>query len=110
LAFGGVGYSGMGSYHGQRTFEMFTHQKSVLKKHFIGDLPARYPPYTRGSLWLLKLLQYPYTKLHIYFIKAVLLAMALIVAKQAGVLEGIVRPLLNNFFSWGASLTSGNWK
>lgn len=110
LPFGGVGYSGMGNYHGKHTFEMFTHQKSVLKKHFIGDLPARYPPYTRGSQWLLNLLQYPYTRLHVYFIKAALFAMAIIVAKQAGVLEGIIRPLLNNFFSWGASVTSGNWR
>ena len=45
LPFGGVGYSGMGSYHGVKGFETFSHQKSVLKKACWMDLPLRYPPY-----------------------------------------------------------------
>lgn len=32
LPFGGVGESGMGSYHGQQSFEAFSHHKSVLKR------------------------------------------------------------------------------
>lgn len=45
LPFGGVGNSGMGSYHGIKSFETFSHQKSVLKKACWLDLPLRYPPY-----------------------------------------------------------------
>ncbi|MBB6021465.1 aldehyde dehydrogenase (NAD+) [Paenibacillus sp. JGP012] len=33
LPFGGVGESGMGSYHGQQSFEVFSHHKSVLKRN-----------------------------------------------------------------------------
>ncbi len=43
LPFGGVGPSGMGSYHGKRTFETFVHQKSVLKKPFWMDAKFFYP-------------------------------------------------------------------
>merc|ERR1712000_156505 len=45
LPFGGVGKSGMGSYHGKRTFESFSHIKSVLVKTNYLDAPQRYPPY-----------------------------------------------------------------
>lgn len=59
LPFGGVGASGMGRYHGKFSFDTFSHQKSVMKRFFILDLPVRYPPY-KGKLkivkWLLKLL------------------------------------------------------
>ena len=53
LPFGGVGQSGMGSYHGKAGFDTFTHYKSILKKHAHIDVPLRYPPYKRG-LGLLK--------------------------------------------------------
>lgn len=53
LPFGGVGQSGQGNYHGKASFEAFSHQKSVLKKPFIPDLPVRYPPY-KGKLALMK--------------------------------------------------------
>lgn len=43
LPFGGVGTSGMGSYHGKATFDTFTHYKSVLKQTTKFDLPLRYP-------------------------------------------------------------------
>lgn len=33
LPFGGVGDSGMGSYHGQQSFELFSHHKSILKRN-----------------------------------------------------------------------------
>ncbi len=44
--FGGVGQSGMGSYHGQAGFDTFTHYKSILAKGRL-DLPMRYQPYTK---------------------------------------------------------------
>jgi len=46
LPFGGVGNSGMGSYHGKASFDVFTHRKSVLKNSFRFGLNWRYPPYT----------------------------------------------------------------
>ena len=46
MGFGGVGESGMGSYHGRRSFETFSHVKSIVKKSTWLDLPMRYPPYT----------------------------------------------------------------
>lgn len=45
LPFGGVGYSGMGSYHGKKSFETFSHAKAVVKKCNWLDLPLRYQPY-----------------------------------------------------------------
>lgn len=49
LPFGGVGLSGMGSYHGKKSFETFSHYKSVLKKSNLIDLNIRYMPYTKGK-------------------------------------------------------------
>jgi aldehyde dehydrogenase (NAD+) len=46
LPFGGVGDSGMGSYHGKRSFDTFTHFKGVLKNGTLFDVPLRYAPYT----------------------------------------------------------------
>lgn len=45
LPFGGVGASGMGAYHGKRSFDLFSHQKSIIKKANWFDAPLRYPPY-----------------------------------------------------------------
>ncbi|GFY91327.1 aldehyde dehydrogenase 3I1 [Actinidia rufa] len=56
LPFGGVGESGMGSYHGKFSFDAFSHKKAVLYRSFEGDTPTRYPPYTPGKLKLLKTL------------------------------------------------------
>lgn len=44
LPFGGVGASGLGSYHGKHSFDCFSHHKAVLKKGSLGDVPFRYPP------------------------------------------------------------------
>lgn len=46
LPFGGVGYSGIGSYHGKWGFDAFSHYKSVQKKATWMDVPLKYPPYT----------------------------------------------------------------
>ena len=48
MGFGGVGESGMGSYHGKVGFEAFSHTKSILDKKTWLDLPMRYQPYRRG--------------------------------------------------------------
>lgn len=47
LPFGGVGESGMGSYHGKMSFDTFTHYKSILKRSNAIDLDFRYHPYTQ---------------------------------------------------------------
>lgn len=46
LPFGGVGESGMGSYHGRHTFNAFSHRKSILDKSTLIDPSLMYPPYT----------------------------------------------------------------
>jgi len=43
LPFGGVGTSGIGSYHGKGSFDTFSHEKSILKQTTRFDLPFRYP-------------------------------------------------------------------
>ena len=45
MGFGGVGESGMGSYHGREGFEAFSHFKSIVDKKTWLDLPMRYQPY-----------------------------------------------------------------
>lgn len=45
LPFGGVGNSGMGSYHGKTGFDTFSHAKGILKKSNRVDVTLRYPPY-----------------------------------------------------------------
>ncbi|BAY12672.1 aldehyde dehydrogenase [Calothrix sp. NIES-2098] len=53
LPFGGVGDSGIGSYHGKASFDTFSHSKSVLQNSFLLDLKWRYAPY-EGKLAFLK--------------------------------------------------------
>ena len=57
LPFGGVGNSGMGSYHGKWGFDTFSHLKPIMHRSFIADAPIRYAPYSGWKLRLLKLLQ-----------------------------------------------------
>ena len=45
MGFGGVGESGMGSYHGKDGFDAFSHYKSIVDKKIWIDLPMRYQPY-----------------------------------------------------------------
>ena len=45
MGFGGVGKSGMGSYHGKDGFDAFSHTKSIVDKKIWLDLPMRYQPY-----------------------------------------------------------------
>ncbi|PLX14443.1 MAG: aldehyde dehydrogenase [Marinilabiliales bacterium] len=58
LPFGGVGYSGMGNYHGKFGFDTFSHNKSLLYKTNLFEPFIKYPPYTKSKLrivrWLLE--------------------------------------------------------
>lgn len=56
LPFGGVGESGMGSYHGKTGFDAFTHYKSVMSRSMFIDNPLRYPPQKSILKRVLKLL------------------------------------------------------
>lgn len=53
LPFGGVGESGIGSYHGNYSFDTFSHLKGVLKKSTMSDFKQRFPPYTNGGTKLI---------------------------------------------------------
>jgi len=53
LPFGGVGFSGMGNYHGRYGFETFSHKKSITRTGFFPDLPIRYAPF-KGKIKLAK--------------------------------------------------------
>ena len=55
MGFGGVGESGMGSYHGKVGFEAFSHNKSIVDKKTWMDLPMRYQPYRRIHEKLLRM-------------------------------------------------------
>lgn len=57
LPFGGVGHSGIGSYHGKYGFDTFSHKKAIVKKAIWLDLPLRYAPY-KNKLKLIKKVLY----------------------------------------------------
>jgi aldehyde dehydrogenase (NAD+) len=56
MPFGGIGPSGMGRYHGKKSFETFSNMRSVMEKSNLVDIPVRYPPYTKFKENALKLL------------------------------------------------------
>jgi aldehyde dehydrogenase (NAD+) len=47
LPYGGVGSSGIGRYHGKKSFDTFSNLRSVLVKSNLLDIPIRYPPYSK---------------------------------------------------------------
>ena len=55
MAFGGVGNSGMGSYHGRKSFDTFTHYRSVLKQGKL-DVKLRYFPYKSGKEKIIRMI------------------------------------------------------
>ena len=55
MGFGGVGNSGMGSYHGYASFQTFSHTKNIVKKATWIDLPFRYPPYTTWKDYFIRM-------------------------------------------------------
>lgn len=58
LPFGGVGNSGIGSYHGKKSYETFSHPKSILKKATWFDNPIRYAPYKNKLKFIRKILNW----------------------------------------------------
>lgn len=58
LPFGGVGNSGMGAYHGKKSYDTFSHQKSIVKKATWLDIPLRYAPYGNKLKIIRKLLKW----------------------------------------------------
>lgn len=54
LPIGGVGESGMGSYHGLFSFETFSRKQGILKKGTWPDPDFRYPPYDSKLIKMLK--------------------------------------------------------
>lgn len=57
LPFGGVGFSGFGSYHGKAGFDTFSHHKSILHKPFWFELNLKYAPYSATKLkWIKRLM------------------------------------------------------
>jgi len=52
LPFGGIGFSGVGAYHGKKSFYTFTHAKSVLKSATWIDPSIKYPPFKEKLKWL----------------------------------------------------------
>jgi aldehyde dehydrogenase (NAD+) len=54
LPFGGVGTAGLGSYHGQKSFETFSHMKSILKKSTRININFIFPPYSKEKVKLLR--------------------------------------------------------
>ena len=56
MGFGGVGESGMGTYHGKEGFFAFSHTKSIVNKKNWIDLPMRYQPYAKKRGFFSRLL------------------------------------------------------
>lgn len=58
LPYGGVGSSGLGRYHGEKSFDTFSNLRSVLVKSNLLDIVLRYPPYSKQKTkivsWLMK--------------------------------------------------------
>ena len=58
LPFGGVGNSGMGSYHGKSSFELFSHKKPIVKRSTWFDNNLRYAPYKNKLNLVRRLMKY----------------------------------------------------
>jgi len=56
LPYGGIGPSGIGRYHGKKSFETFSNMRSVLVKSNLFDIRLRYPPYSNLKTRIISLL------------------------------------------------------
>lgn len=56
LPYGGVGCSGIGKYHGKKSFETFSNMRALVYKSNLIDFPIRYPPYTKLKTKILSFL------------------------------------------------------
>jgi len=58
LPFGGIGNSGIGSYHGKFGFDTFSHPKAIMHSATWLDLKQKYPPFGpaiyRAIRWIMK--------------------------------------------------------
>lgn len=54
LPFGGIGNSGMGSYHGKYSFDTFSHERSIIKKSTKINITLAYPPFNKNKLKYVK--------------------------------------------------------
>lgn len=54
LPFGGIGPSGIGAYHGQHSFQLFSHMKGYIKRSTWMDPPIVYPPYSKTKEKLIR--------------------------------------------------------
>lgn len=85
LPFGGVGQSGIGSYHGKRSFDTFVHHKGALIKDLakIGELASssRYPPFSDSKLQFISVMtrKYPISFKHATHILTLALGIGLAV-------------------------------
>ena len=50
MPFGGIGNSGMSSYHGRESYNVFSHHRAVVTTTTLFDVPFRYMPYKMFSL------------------------------------------------------------
>ena len=58
LPFGGIGSSGIGSYHGKASFELFSHKKSIVRRYTWFDNNLRYAPYKNKLSLVRKIMKY----------------------------------------------------
>lgn len=85
LPFGGVGLSGIGSYHGKRSFDTFVHHKGALIKDLskIGELAtsSRYPPFSDAKIQFISLMtrKYPISFKYVTHILTMVLGVGLAV-------------------------------
>ena len=56
LPFGGVGESGMGSYHGKTGFDSFSHFKSIYSHHTLLEPNLKYTPYTKNKFKVMRVM------------------------------------------------------
>ena len=52
LPFGGIGTSGLGNYHGEHSFNTFSHFRSVVRRGTFVEIPLRFAPYKYKQKWL----------------------------------------------------------
>jgi len=58
LPFGGVGFSGIGSYHAKAGFDTFSHYKSILHKSFWFEPNLKYAPYSAIKMkWIKRIME-----------------------------------------------------
>ncbi|TMW63734.1 hypothetical protein Poli38472_002675 [Pythium oligandrum] len=77
LPFGGVGQSGMGSYHGKQSFDSFSHKKSVLVRSTWLDVKQRYYPYKPSDMLILGPSLKPITRKMITTLKSLAFAVGM---------------------------------